>query len=80
MYDIDDNGNYVKKYPDARQSGYYEQGDFSDRYYNPIGDNVTDEPYEMTSFNELPLHKERHRDMHDYFSGKSKYVKGKGWQ
>ena len=83
VYDTDEEGNYVKKYPHAGQTGRFPQlgyqGDFNDTYYTPIGDNVEDEPYERTTYDNFPAHKERHKDMSDYFSGKSKYVPGKGW-
>lgn len=83
VYVKNDDGSYSKKYPNASQTGRYPQlgyqGDFNDTYYNPIGDNDVDEPYERTSYDNFPMHKERHNDMHNYFNGKSKYVKGKGW-
>lgn len=83
VYDTDEEGNYVKKYPHAGQTGRFPQlgyqGDFNDTYYTPIGDNVEDEPYERTTYDNFPAHKERHKDMSSYFSGKSKYEKGKGW-
>ncbi len=81
--DRDKEGNYKKKYPHAGQTGRFPQlgyqTDFSNTYYNPIGDNVDDEPYERTSFDDGRF-KEMHNDMSNYFKGKSKYVKGKGWQ
>ena len=83
-WERDEDGNYSKKYPHAGQIGRYPQlgyqGDFNDTYYTPIGDNLNDEPYQMTTYDNFPMHKERHKDMSNYFSGKSKYVKGKGWQ
>ena len=83
VYDTDEEGHYVKKYPHAGQTGRFPQlgyqGDFNDTYYTPIGDNVEDEPYERITYGNFPAHKERHKDMSDYFSGKSKYEKGKGW-
>lgn len=81
--DRDEDGNYPKKYPHAGQTGRYPQlgyqGDFNDTYFTPVGDNTDDEPYERTSYDNHPMHQERHKDMSDYFSGKSKYVNGQGW-
>ena len=83
-YVKNDNGTYSKKYPYAGQTGRFPQlgyqKDFNDTYYSPIGDNVNDEPYERTSYNDFKLHKDRHNDMSNYFKGNSKYVKGQGWQ
>ena len=78
-YGRNEDGSYSKKYPHAGQTGRYPQlgyqGDFNDTYYTPIGDNLDDEPYERTTYDNFPMHKERHKDMSNYFSGKSKYIK-----
>ena len=66
---------------DDRQIGRYPQlgyqRDFSDTYVSPFDDEKNG--WEMTSYENSPKHKERHQDMHNYFTNKSKYEKGKGW-
>ena len=63
----------IGRYP---QLGY--QSDFSDTYVSPFDDNENN--WEMTSYENNPRHKERHQDMHNYFTNQSKYTKGKGWE
>lgn len=62
----------IGRYP---QLGY--QSDFRDTYVNPFDD--SENGWEMTSYENSPKHKERHQDMHKYFTNQSKYTKGKGW-
>lgn len=74
----DYDGHYQSgNYPDL---GY--MGDFNDTYSRPLDDEFDENDpnaWQSTSYDNSPIHKDRHEDMSKYFKGKSKYENGK-WQ